>query len=62
MRKRGEKSSVRGRLASLMSTSSSAGLQSMSVISPGLVVDAMAITVVLPIEDGRGHNSFNAKK
>lgn len=44
-----------------MSSSSSAGLQSMSVISPQLVVAAMAITELLPSEGGgRGHyDSFN---
>lgn len=41
-----------GGLTSLMSSSSSAGLQSMSM-SPQLAVAAMAITVLLPSE-GRG--------
>lgn len=44
---------MRGGLTSLMSSSSSAGLQSMSVISPELVVVAMAITELLPSEGGR---------
>lgn len=48
-----------GRLTSLMSSSSSAGLQSMSM-SPQLAVAAMAIMVLLPSE-GRGGQggSFN---
>ena len=46
---------MRGVLTSLMSSSSSAGLQSMSVISPELVVAAMAITELLPSEGG-GNN------
>lgn len=43
-------------LTSLMSSSSSAGLQSMSM-SPQLVVAAMAITVLLPSEGREG--AFN---
>lgn len=39
-----------GGLTSLMSSSNSAGLQSMSVISPELVVAVKAITEVLPSE------------
>lgn len=42
-----------------MSSSCSAGLQSMSVISPQLVVAAMAITELLPAEGGRrGHYDY----
>lgn len=48
---------VRESLTSLMSSSSSAGLQSMSVISPQLLVAAMAITELLPSEVGRGGHS-----
>lgn len=47
-----------GRLTSLMSSSSSAGLQSMSM-SPQLVVAAMANTLLLPSEGRRGGGSFN---
>lgn len=50
---------VRGSLTSLMSSSSSAGLQSMSVISPQLLVAAMAITELLPSEVGRGGHSHS---
>lgn len=45
---------VRGSLTSFMSSSSSGGLQSMSVISPQLLIAAMAIPELLPSEDGGG--------
>lgn len=45
--------SVTESLTSLMSSSSSAGLQSMSVISPELVVAAMVITELFPSESRR---------
>lgn len=49
---------VGGRLTSLMSSSSSAGLQSISAIFPLLVVAAMAITALLPSEGRWGQEGL----